>query len=109
MSELRSRVLEALLESLKLTQELSGRNAPEIHEDTTPFLDLDKFDSHNGVEVEILLSERLGVEIDAIPFHEGRRGSRELRVGEIVDSLIKKYGRKILAAQEARQAVMVTP
>jgi len=108
MSEFRSKVLQALVESLALTQERSGRDSPKVDEDTIPFLDLDKFDSHNGVEVEILLSERLGIEIDDIPFHEGRRGSPELRVGQIVDALIKKYGQKIMAAQGTPHAEMVT-
>lgn len=107
MSRLREKFVQALLESLALTQERSGRNVPKIDEDTIPFLDLDKFDSHNGVEVEILVSERLGIEIDDIQFHEARRG-RELRVVEIVDAMIKKYGHAIAAAQEATQTEAVT-
>jgi len=106
MADLRQRLLEALVEALTLTQQRSGRTASKIDQDTIPFLDLDKFDSHNGVEVEILLSERIGIEIDDIPFHQGRRGTRELRVGEIVDALLKKYGRMVGGAPEPQSEIV---
>lgn len=106
--ELRDRLTRGLLDSIAETQQRSGREKQEIGEDTIPFLDLACFDSHNGVEVEVLLSERLGVEIEDIPFHEGRRGSRELRVGEIVNVLIKKHGAKIRAALDSRREELVT-
>ena len=106
--ELRNRLTRGLLDSIAETQQRSGREVQEVREDTIPFLDLACFDSHNGVEVEVLLSERLGVEIEDIPFHEGRRGSRELRVSEIVSVLINKHGAKIRAALGSRREELVT-
>ena len=107
-SELRDRLTRGLVDSIAETQQRSGRERQDIREDTIPFLDLACFDSHNGVEVEVLLSERLGVEIEDIPFHEGRRGSRELRVGEIVNILISKHGATIRAALDSRREELVT-
>lgn len=107
MDHLRQRVLEALLEALALTQERSGRKAQSIDEDTIPLVELESFDSHNGVEVEVLVSERLGVEIDAIPFHKRRSGIKELSVREIVDAVLEKYGPVIPSVPPA-QAQAVT-
>jgi hypothetical protein len=107
-AELRDKLTQALLDALADTQRRSGRDAQEIDEDTIPFLDLACFDSHNGVEVEVLLSEQLGVEIEEIPFHEGRHGSRELRVGEIVNVLIQKNGTAIRAALKREREELVT-
>jgi hypothetical protein len=108
MDELRDKLTKHLLESLASTQERSGRTVPELDEDTIPFLDLDGFDSHNGVEVEILLSERVGLEIENIPFHAGRRGTRELSVREIVEALLTKHGAGLMAAQAKSSNELVT-
>ena len=68
MAELRQRLLEALIEALTLTQQRSGRPVSKIDPDTIPFIDLDNFDSHNGVEAEILVVD--GEKEFLIPFAE---------------------------------------
>src|SRR5262245_59773878 len=107
MHELRDELLTHLLGALALTQQNSGRTPPEMNEETIPFLHLEKFDSHNGVEVEVILSELVGVEIDEIPFHEGRRGSREYCVREIVDAIVEKYGSAIATARDKSRNELV--
>jgi|SRR5579859_819306 len=93
--EFRAKLTQVFLDAVAETQQRSGRPAQVMTEDTIPFTDLANFDSHSGVEVEVLLSTRLGFEIEDIPFCVGRHGSqefRELRVREIVNALMKKYG-----------------
>ena len=91
-AEFRDKLTQVFLDSIAETQQRSGRKVQVMTEDTIPFTDLVNFDSHSGVEVEVLLSMRLGFEIEDIPFCAGRHGSRELRVSEIVNALPKKYG-----------------
>ena len=67
---------QALLDAIADTQRNSGREAQQMTEDTIPLLDLVGFDSHNGVEVEVLLSIKLGVEIEKVPFLPGNEGAR---------------------------------
>ena len=106
--ELRDKLTQAFLDSLAEAQQRSGREVQVMTEDTIPFTDLVNFDSHNGVEVEVLLSERLGFEIEDIPFCAGRHGSRELRVSEIVNALTKKYGATIREALKDSRERLVT-
>jgi len=106
--EFRDKLTQVFLDSLAETQQRSGREVQVMTEDTIPFTDLVNFDSHSGVEVEVLLSTRLGFEIEDIPFCEGRDGSRELRVGEIVTALIKKYGAAIPKALKDSREQLVT-
>jgi len=99
---------QALLDAIVETQRNSGREAQQMTEDTIPLLDLDGFDSHNGVEVEVLLSIKLGVEIEKVPFLAGKRGSKELKVREIVSALVSKYGNKysVLAGKKTEELVI---
>jgi len=106
--ESRRAFTQVLVESLSEAQRRSGRQVQAISEDTVPFTDLEDFDSHSGVEVEVLLSERVGFEIEDIPFCEGRRGSRQLPVSEIVNVLVKKYGTAIQHAMKRSTEVTTT-
>jgi hypothetical protein len=92
--QFRETFTQALLDAIADTQRRSGREVQPMTEDTIPLLDLAGFDSHNGVEVEVLLSIRLGVEIEKVAFCAGKRGSKELKVREIVSALVSKYGHK---------------
>jgi hypothetical protein len=93
----RSIFIQALFDSIAETQKDSGRDVQPMTEDTVPLLDLTGFDSHNGLEVEIQMSIRLGIEIENLPLHAGKRGTRELKIREIVDALVNKYGKKFSA------------
>ena len=106
--EFRDSLTKALIDSIAETQQRSGRELQVVTKDTIPLTDLANFDSLSGVEVEVLLSNRLGFEIEEIPFREGRHGSRELPVSEIVDALIKKYGAAIPKALKNSGEQLVT-
>ena len=54
--ESRRAFTQVLVDSLSEAQRRSGRQVQAIFEDTVPFTDLEDFDSHSGVEVEVLLS-----------------------------------------------------
>jgi acyl carrier protein len=107
-AEFRDKLTQVFLDSIAETQQRSGREVQVMTEETIPFTDLVNFDSHSGVEVEVLLSNRLGFEIEDIPFCEGRHGSRELRVSEIVNALVKKYGAAIPKALKSGREQLVT-
>jgi hypothetical protein len=104
----RDKLTQLFLDAIAETQQRSGREVQVMTEDTIPFTDLVNFDSHSGVEVEVLLSERIGFEIEDIPFCAGRHDSRELRVSEIVSALIKKYGATISKALKDSHEQLVT-
>jgi len=105
--KLRETFTQALLESIAETQKQSGREVQTMTGETVPLLDLIGFDSHNGIEVEVLLSIRLGIEIENIPFRVGKRGSKELKVREIVSSLLNKYGKNFSDASGKKTEEMV--
>jgi hypothetical protein len=62
----------------------AGWVPPALSDQVKPMSDLAGFDSLCGVDAEVRLSERLGVEIKQIPFKS--RG-RDQSIGEIVDGL----------------------
>ena len=97
----------ALLDAIVDTQRRSGREVQPITEDTIPLLDLVGFDSHNGVEVEVLLSIGLGIEIEKVPFRSRKRGSKELKVREIVSALSSKYGHQLSALSNKKTEELV--
>lgn len=106
--ELRDKLTQVFLDAIAETQQRSGREVQVMTGDTIPFKDLLNFDSHSGVEVEVLLSSRLGFEIEDIPFCAGRHGSRELPVSDIVNALIKKYGAVISKGLKDSHEQLVT-
>lgn len=105
--KIREILTSVLLDSIAETQKRSGHLIQPMSEETIPLLNLDGFDSHNGVEVEVLLSIKLGIEIEKVPFRAGKRGSKELKVKEIVSALANKYGHVLsaLSAQKAGELV----
>lgn len=106
-NKLRETFNQALLDSIAETQKNSGREIQPMTEETIPLLDLIGFDSHNGVEVEVLLSIRLGLEIERVPFRVGKRGSKELKVREIVNALLSKYGKQFSDASAKKTEELV--
>ena len=88
-----SRMREQLVGALGDVQRQSQRELPEIRDDTIPFEDLPGFDSVAGVEAEVHLSTRLGIEVDKIRFVSLRDG-RRLSIREIAEDLEREYGRR---------------
>jgi len=105
--KIREILTSVLLDSIAETQKRSGRLVQPMSEETIPLLDLDGFDSHNGVEVEVLLSIRLGIEIEKVPFCAGKRGSKELKVKEIVSALASKYSHALSAFSDKKAEELV--
>jgi hypothetical protein len=86
----RSWVKQQLVEVLTGIQRDSGREAVGISDGTVPLDHLPGFDSLSGVETEVLLSERLGIELRNVPFTEPRTG-RCRTVVEIADALVADH------------------
>lgn len=78
-------VVAEVIQAVRRVQQASGRPVGDIGTNTRPVGDLDEFDSLNGLEAVIVLSEALDYELPSdIPFV--RRDTREgLTVGEIAD------------------------
>lgn len=80
-------VRSALFGAIKELQEKSGDPVPEITNDTRPVEDIEGFDSLRCLEVEVLMCEQLGVELNDIPFRRPGR-AEGLRISEIVDGVL---------------------
>lgn len=76
-------VTKVVIEVLTELQEMSGREAIPISSSTCPIGDLDGFDSLNGVEATVELSERLGFDVPAINAFVDETGTKALTVAEI--------------------------
>lgn len=90
----RDQVRQHFFETLAEIQRNAGREVPTITDETVPFDHLPGFDSVSGVEAEVTLSGRLGVEIDKIAFVLPRTG-KHATVREIVDTIAEKYGARL--------------
>ena len=77
-------------------QRNAGREVPQITDETVPFDHVIGFDSVCGVEAAVLISERLAVEIEQIPF-VSPTGGHHTKVREIVDMLVISHGHRIVA------------
>jgi hypothetical protein len=89
VEKIRAHLIESLLE----VQRQSGREVPSLGDDSVPFDDLPGFDSINGVEAEVLLSERLAVDLKHLPFLD--EGDRHLTVGEIARAVAAEIGAQL--------------
>lgn len=80
--ELRNALYQGLIE----LQERTGLPRPELGEETSPVADLPEFDSLKCVELEVLLSERLGFEVENVLIPEDEPDA-ELTIEQILDRL----------------------
>jgi acyl carrier protein len=87
-------VRDHLLEALAEVQQQSCRDVPTMSAATVPLTDIPGFDSLCGVEAVVLLEERLGIEIEELPFTDPL-DYRQLGVEEIVDFILSRYGERI--------------
>lgn len=79
--------LESVLaEIVRDLQVASGRAAPAVGAAHRPILDVDGFDSLNGVEATIELSSRLGQEFDFNNVFS--EGSKALSISEAADRVL---------------------
>ncbi len=92
-------VRKVIIDVLEEIQQQSGREKCRISGDTRPIGDLDGFDSLNAEEAVVMLSERLGREIEENPF-VSRSDSRPLRVREVALRICQ--GRKAKGASHVK-------
>ena len=81
-------VVDLVIDAIRQVQGASGRAAEGIEPDTRPFNDVEGFDSLNGIEATLLLSETLGQELPDSVFVPSE-GSRVLSVKEIAENACK--------------------
>ena len=90
----KSDVVRAVIDVLAGLQSMSGRPATNISDRTCAIGDLDQFDSLNGVEATVELSERLGMELPAVNVFVNENGTKALTVSEIADSICQRTAGK---------------
>ena len=81
-------VVDLVIDAIRQVQGASGRAAEGIESDTRPFNDVEGFDSLNGIEATLLLSETLGQELPDSVFVPSE-GNRVLSIKEIAENACK--------------------
>ena len=91
-------IVTTIVQTVAHVQKVSGRSSVGIGLSTRPVEDVEGFDSLNGVEAIVMLSESLGVDLpeDYNPFISSD-GRRALSVDEIADTLSTYIGEKAVA------------
>ncbi len=84
-------IREHLCAVLRAIQADSGHDSPRLSDQTVPLADLKDFDSLACVDAEVRLTERLGVEVEKVPFKSPETG-REQSIAQIVAHLTTTYG-----------------
>ena len=81
-------IISQVVQTVVRVQQVSGRPSADIGASTRPVGGVEGFDSLNGVEATVMLSEALEFELphDYNPFISAD-GKRALSVGEIADTL----------------------
>ena len=87
----RKSVVNEVFSAITWVQEASGRTVVGIGPNTRPFRDVDGFDSLNGVEATVLLSDAVGRDLSDSVFIP-KEGNRALSVGEIADNVMACIG-----------------
>ena len=80
-------VVRKVAETVETVQKVSGRTVHDITADTYIYTDIDGFDSLNGVEATVILSEGLGDAELADDLFLPEKGDRDISVGEIADRI----------------------
>ena len=84
----RGEAVGKVIEAISNVQKRSGRKVDNIGPNTHPFRDVEDFDSHNGVEVALFLSESLDCDLPDTVFTPAK-GKRILTVNEIADNVLR--------------------
>ncbi len=85
-------VIKVISAVLAEVQSSSGRQPVVVTGDTCPIGDLDGFDSLNGVEASVELSDRLGVDLPGVNAFINEKGTEALKVSEIADNICQVSG-----------------
>ena len=85
----KANVVKVITEVLTDLQSISGRKPVPISGKTCPIGDLDEFDSLNGVEATVELSDRLGIDLPGVNEFVNEQGTKALTVSEIANHICK--------------------
>ena len=85
-------VTQQVVQAVVQVQEASGRAAEGIGPSTKPIRDALGFDSLNGVEVTVALSQSLGYELPDDNLFVSQDGKRALSISEIAENVCKTIG-----------------
>lgn len=91
----RDTVMKLVVREIERVQETSGRDVGEIDIHTTPIGDTKGFDSLNGIEVTVALSECLGHEFSDNNLFVSQNGRRALSIDEVTDNICEAVGAEI--------------
>ena len=86
----RKQIYDLVVKTLESIQELSGREKANINEDTVPIGQLSGFDSVNGVELSMMISEHIPMEKN-VRLCVSDDGTKALSVSQILDRLVKLW------------------
>lgn len=87
----KSKIIEKIVAAVTQIQETSGRVVGPYGPGTRPFTDVEGFDSLNGVEATVIISESLSRDLPESIFL-AKDGHRRLSIGEIANSLCEIMG-----------------
>lgn len=85
----RESVMKHVVRAVEKVQEISGREIGTIDPDTKPIGDTTGFDSLNGMEVTVALTESLDHEFPNDNIFVSKDGRKALTISEVVDNLCK--------------------
>lgn len=85
-------VMQQVVQAVVQVQEASGRTAVGIGPSTRPIGGAPGFDSLNGVEVTVSLSQSLGYELPDDNLFVSQDGKRALSISEIADNICTTMG-----------------
>lgn len=83
----RDEVIGILQDVLQAIQRNSGRPELPIQPGACPIGDLSGFDSLNGVEATVELTDRLGLEFSGVTCFVNETGTKALTISEIADRI----------------------
>jgi len=93
----KSKTIEVITQVLQGLQSTSGRGGQQISQETCPIGDLDQFDSLNGVEATVELSDQIGFDLPDVNIFVNEDGTKARTVAEIADCICK-----IAASKESK-------
>ena len=85
----KNEVTEKLIHAIEKVQKISGRPSEGIDSATKPIGGIEGFDSMNGVEAAMILSEFLGCDLPAETLFVSGEGKQALSIAEISADVCK--------------------
>ena len=85
----KAKVIEVIANVLTELQSISGRESVPISGTTCPIGDLDGFDSLNGVEATVELSDRLDLDLPGVNGFVNEQGNKALTLSQVADNICK--------------------